>query len=39
MQKLLKKDKKLRFNIKHLEEKYYILKCILVNSNYFILVR
>lgn len=39
MQKLLKKDKKLRSKIKHLEGKYYILKSILTNFNYFILVR
>ena len=39
MRKLLKKDKKLRFKIKSLENKHYILKCILENFNFFILTR
>ena len=39
MQKFLKKDQSLRFKVKHLEPKYYILKCILKNSNLSTLIR
>jgi len=39
MQKLLKKDKKLRSEVKCLESKHYILKCISKNFNLCILIR
>lgn len=39
MQKLLKKDKKLRDRVKQSENKCYIFKCILKNLNFFVLIR
>ena len=39
MKKLIKKDKKIRHNIKLIEKKYFILKSIFINFNFFILIR
>ena len=39
MKKLLEKDKKLRFRIKQIEKKNFILKSIFKNMNFFILIR
>jgi len=39
MKKLIEKDKKIRFNIKNIEKKHFILKFIFNNFNFFILIR
>lgn len=39
MKKLIEKDKKIRFNIKSIEKKHFILKFIFNNFNFFILIR
>lgn len=39
MKKLLEKDKKLRYEIKSIENQRFILKSILKNFNFFILIR
>ena len=39
MKKLLEKDKIIRFNIKQLENKFFILKSIFKNTNFFVLIR
>ncbi len=39
MKKLIEKDKKLRDQLKKNEKQHYILKSILKNSNFFVLIR
>jgi len=39
MKKLLEKDKKLRYQIKSIENQHFILKSIFKNLNFFTLVR
>lgn len=39
MKKLIEKDKKLRNNIVNIENKHFVLKSIIKNFNFFILVR
>jgi ribosomal protein S14 len=39
MKKLLEKDKKLRYNIKLIENQHFILKSIFKNFNFFTLIR
>jgi len=39
MKKLIEKDKKLRRHIKLLENQYFILRSILKNFNFFVLIR